>query len=336
MNTKCKNHGAQPPAWRRERLDAFTRVDDLLAFLDLDRTRIPDLDDEPESFGLRVPRTFAERMRPGDPEDPLLRQVLPLIAERQPVAGYVADPVGDAVAERAPGLLVKYAGRALLMVTGACAVHCRYCFRRHFPYQDLGPSQSRLERALDEIARDPSLTEVVLSGGDPLMLGDDRLDALIQGLEHIGHLERLRLHSRLAVVSPARLTTRLATRLTGGRLTSILVIHANHPHELDDSVHAALLDWRAIGVTLLNQSVLLRGVNDRVETLAELSERLFACGVLPYYLHGLDPVAGSAHFQVGDAEAKRLLDGMRARLPGYLVPRLVREIPGAPAKQPFE
>ena len=317
-------------------MTAFTQVDELLAFLELDRTRIPNLDDTRESFSLRVPRTFAERMRPGDPDDPLLRQVLPLTAERQPVTGYVADPVGDAAAERAPGLLVKYAGRALLMVTGACAIHCRYCFRRHFPYQDLGPSQARLERALDEIARDPSLTEVVLSGGDPLMLDDDRLDALIQDLERITHLQRLRLHSRVPVVSPSRLTARLAASLTRGRFASTLVIHANHPRELDEAVRAALLDWRAAGVTLLNQSVLLRGVNDRIEILAELSERLFACGVLPYYLHGLDPVAGSAHFQVDDAEAKRLLDGVRARLPGYLVPRLVREIPGDHSKRPLE
>lgn len=337
MNTNCKHHNAQQsPAWRRERIDAFTRIDELLAFLDLDRARIPDLDDRPESFSLRVPRTFAERMRPGDPDDPLLRQVLPLTLERQPVAGYIADPVGDASAERAPGLLVKYSGRALLMVTGACAIHCRYCFRRHFPYQDLGPSQARLERALEEIARDPSLTEVVLSGGDPLMLDDDRLDALIQGLERIGHLKRLRLHSRVAIMSPSRLTARLATRLNGGRLSSTLVIHSNHSHELDASVRSVLLDWRAAGVTLLNQSVLLRGVNDRVDILAELSERLFECGVLPYYLHGLDPVAGSAHFQVSDAEARRLLDGVRARLPGYLVPRLVREIPGDHSKRPIE
>jgi EF-P beta-lysylation protein EpmB len=326
----------QSETWRRERVTVFTQVHELLEFLELDRSRIPDLDDRPESFGLRVPRTFAERIRRGDPEDPLLRQVLPLAAERQPVAGYVADPVGDASAERAPGLLVKYAGRALLMVTGACAIHCRYCFRRHFPYQDLGPSRVRLERALDEIARDPSLTEVVLSGGDPLMLDDDRLDALIRDLEHITHLQRLRLHSRVPVVSPSRLTARLAASLTRGRFASTLVIHANHPGELDESVRSALLDWRTAGVTLLNQSVLLRGVNDRIEILVELSERLFACGVLPYYLHGLDPVAGSAHFQVDDAEARGLLDGVRARLPGYLVPRLVREIPGDHSKRPLE
>lgn len=336
INTKCKHSSARSLSWRREQATVFTRVDELLAFLELDHTQIPDLDDAPESLALRVPRAFAERMRHGDPNDPLLRQVLPLMAERRQIPGYVADPVADAEAERAPGLLVKYAGRALLMVTGACSIHCRYCFRRHFPYQALGPSQSRLERALDEIARDSTLTEVVLSGGDPLLLDDRRLEALLQDLERIVHLKRLRLHSRVPVASPARLSARLADRLTHGRLASTLVIHANHAHELDDSVRSALLDWRAAGVTLLNQSVLLRGVNDQVDILVELSERLFACGVLPYYLHGLDPVAGSAHFQVSDAEARRLLDGLRARLPGYLVPRLVREIAGAPAKQPLE
>jgi EF-P beta-lysylation protein EpmB len=315
---------------------AFSRVDELLAFLELDRARIPDLDIEPDAFGLRVPRAFAERMRRGDPEDPLLRQVLPLGAERRPVRGYVEDPVADATAERVPGLLVKYEGRALLMATGACAIHCRYCFRRHFPYRDLGPTQARLERALAAITRDTSLTEVVLSGGDPLMLDDARLDALIQGLERIDHLKRLRLHSRVPVVSPSRLTAQLATSLTRGRFASTLVIHANHPRELDESVRAALLDWRAAGVTLLNQSVLLRGVNDQAEILAELSERLFECGVLPYYLHGLDLVAGSAHFQVSDEDAKHLLAGMRARLPGYLVPRLVREISGDHSKRPLE
>ena len=331
-----RNGACQSETWRREQADAFTQVGELLDALGLDRTRIPDLDHDPEPFGLRVPRAFVERMRHADPDDPLLRQVLPLAAERCAVAGYVEDPVADAMAERAPGLLVKYAGRALLMATGACAIHCRYCFRRHFPYQALGPSQARLERALDEIARDTSLTEVILSGGDPLMLDDERLAALIQRLERIEHLQRLRLHSRVPVVLPSRLTASLAARLTHGRFASTLVIHANHPRELDTAVASALRGWRDAGVTLLNQSVLLRGVNDRVDTLVELSERLFACGVLPYYLHGLDPVAGGAHFQVSDEEARGLLDGVRVRLPGYLVPRLVREFPGDQAKRPLE
>ncbi|MTW21236.1 EF-P beta-lysylation protein EpmB [Allochromatium palmeri] len=326
----------QSERWRREQVAAFDRVDELLAFLGLDRAQIPDLDADPETFGLKVPRPFAECMRRNDPKDPLLRQVLPLAAEQQRVAGYVEDPVADATAERVPGLLVKYAGRALLMATGACAIHCRYCFRRHFPYQNFGPSQARLERALEDIAGNTQLSEVILSGGDPLMLSDERLEALIERLDGLAHLKRLRLHSRLPVVLPSRLTDRLGTILTRGRLPSTLVIHANHPHELSEAVRSALLDWRAAGVTLLNQSVLLRGVNDRIETQVELSERLFACGVLPYYLHGLDPVAGSAHFQVSDAEARGLLEGMRARLPGYLVPRLVREIPGAHSKRPLE
>lgn len=331
-----RTSACQSETWRRELVAAFDQVDALLAFLGLDRARIPDLAADSEPFKLKVPRPFAECMRRNDPHDPLLRQVLPLAAERQPVAGYVQDPVDDATAERVPGLLVKYAGRALLMTTGACAIHCRYCFRRHFPYQDLGPSQARLERAMEAIAGDTGLTEVVLSGGDPLMLSDERLEALIERLDALAHLKRLRLHSRLPVVLPSRLTERLGRILTRARLPSTLVIHANHPHELTDAVRSALIDWRGAGVTLLNQSVLLRGVNDQISTQVELSERLFACGVLPYYLHGLDPVAGSAHFQVADAEARNVLEGMRARLPGYLVPRLVREIPGAPSKRPLE
>lgn len=314
----------------------FTQINDLLDFLDLDRAQLTDLDPAPPGFGLRVPRAFAERMQRGDPADPLLRQVLPLTLERQAVDGYIADPVADAAAERAPGLLVKYAGRALLLVTGACALHCRYCFRRHFPYQDFGPSPARLERALTEIARDPQLTEVVLSGGDPLLLDVARLNDLIERLEQIPTLTRLRLHSRVPVAIPSRLSPHLAERLSASRLQSTLVIHANHAHELDASVCRVLHDWRAAGVTLLNQSVLLRGVNDCADSLIALSERLFTCGVLPYYLHALDPVAGSAHFQVSDATAKLLLETVRARLPGYLVPRLVRELPGDYAKRPLD
>ncbi|WP_246237526.1 EF-P beta-lysylation protein EpmB [Caldichromatium japonicum] len=293
---------------------------------------IPDLDEAPGTFGLKVPRAFAERMRRADPDDPLLRQVLPRRAEHQSIAGYSEDPVADRSAERVPGLLVKYAGRALVVTTGACAIHCRYCFRRHFQYPSLG---THLEAILAAIAADQSLNEVILSGGDPLMLSDDRLAELIGRLSQIRQLKRLRIHSRVPVVWPERLNNRLAQILSGGRLTGILVIHANHPHELSETVCATLRDWRTLGLTLLNQSVLLKGVNDQIATLAELSERLFACGVLPYYLHALDRVAGSAHFAVEDTQAQSLIAGLRARLPGYLVPRLVREHPRAPAKQPF-
>ncbi len=267
--------------------------------------------------------------------DPLLRQVLPSRAERVQAEGYLLDPVGDGAATRVPGLIQKYRGRALLMVHGACAVHCRYCFRRHYPYADLGANDPRLQGALAAIAGDPSLTEVILSGGDPLMLDDPGLASLLARLDAIPHLRRLRIHSRLTVVLPERVTAELCQSLQGLRLSPVLVIHANHPRELGAGVVASLARLRAGGVTLLNQSVLLRGVNDSADTLADLSERLLACGVLPYYLHQLDPVQGSAHFQVSDAEALALLETLRSRLPGYLVPRLVREVAGEPAKRPL-
>ncbi|MBK1719920.1 EF-P beta-lysylation protein EpmB [Thiocystis violacea] len=323
----------QTDAWKRELARSFTQVDALLAFLGLDRADVPGLDPEPGPFGILVPRGFAALMARADPGDPLLRQVLSLSAERAQVAGYVRDPVDDASAEQRPGLLRKYSGRALLVTTGACAIHCRYCFRRHFPYQDLGPSQSRWDRALTEIARDETLTEVILSGGDPLMVEDGALADLARRLAGIVHLRRWRLHSRLPVVLPSRITDRLGAILTQGRLPTVLVIHANHPRELGEEAREALLRLDVAGVTLLNQSVLLRGVNDDAGTLIDLSERLFDCRVRPYYLHRLDPVEGAAHFQVSEHEAMRLIETMRGRMPGYLVPNLVREIPGAPSKQ---
>lgn len=328
----------QPQAaadWRRELAAAYTDVPSLLGALSLHPAQIPDLDPRPRTFRLLVPRGFAALMSPGNPEDPLLRQVLPLGAEHRPVEGFVEDPVGDGAAALAPGLIQKYRGRALLMVHGACAVHCRYCFRRHFPYGAMSAQGPRLEAALTRIAADASLSEVILSGGDPLMLGDQALAALLQRLEAIPHLRRVRLHSRLPVVLPVRITRALCVALEGLRLQAILVIHANHARELGDSCAEALARLSASGVTLLNQSVLLAGVNDRVETLESLSERLFTLGVLPYYLHRLDPVQGAAHFAVSDRRALGLEAGLRARLPGYLVPRLVREMAGEPAKSPL-
>jgi EF-P beta-lysylation protein EpmB len=274
-------------------------------------------------------------MKPGDASDPLLRQVLPLKAEQLPVEGFGPDPVGDRPATRVPGLVQKYAGRALLMVHGACAIHCRYCFRRHYPYADLGASNPRLRGAVDAIAADSSLTEVILSGGDPLLLDDGPLGALLRRLDAIPHLRRLRIHSRLPVVLPERVTEGLCLAVGGMRLSPVVVIHANHPQELGPDTASALGRLRGAGVTLLNQSVLLGGVNDRVDTLGELSERLFAQGVLPYYLHQLDPVQGAAHFQVPDTNALALLEGLRVHLPGYLVPRLVREVSGEAFKSPL-
>jgi len=287
-----------------------------------------------ERFAFRVPRPFATRMRHGDPHDPLLRQVLPIGAELREVDGFGADPVGDLAASPLPGLLHKYHGRALLLLAGACAVNCRYCFRREFPYQDAVGSP-RLDAALAHVAADTSLREIILSGGDPLLLDDARLAALAQALAAIPHVERLRIHTRLPVVLPSRVTPALVALLRDTRLRGVVVVHVNHAREIDGEVATALRTLGAAGVTCLNQSVLLRGVNDDVDALVALSESLFACGVLPYYLHLLDRVRGAAHFDVPPATARTLLAGLQARLPGYLVPRVVREIAGAPAKVPF-
>ncbi len=323
----------QTDTWRRELADAFTRVDALLTSLGLDHDDVPGVAPDHQAFNLLVPRGFAALMKPGDPSDPLLRQVLPLAVEAANVAGYVSDPVEDAAAERTPGLLQKYPGRSLLIATGACAIHCRYCFRRHFPYFKLGSQIERWDAAVAEIARDDTLVEVILSGGDPLMIEDRPLRELLARLNAMPHLRRLRIHSRLPVVLPSRVTDRLCRILSEGRLVPLMIIHANHPRELGQAAWEALARLQSVGVRLLNQSVLLAGVNDDAPTLIALSERLVECGVLPYYLHQLDPVAGAAHFQVSDERARGLVETMRGQTAGYLVPSLVREIPGATSKQ---
>jgi len=282
-------------------------------------------------FPLRVPAPFIARMRFGDPNDPLLRQVLPLAAEHDVVPGFCADPVGDLDAITAPGLLQKYRGRALAITTGACAIHCRFCFRRNFPYA--AQAETDPARIAAALAGMGDVDELILSGGDPLTLSDRRLAALVTAADGVGQLRRLRLHSRVPVVLPSRINTTLCELLAGSRLDAVLVIHANHPAEFDPTVDAALGRLRNAGVTLLNQSVLLRGINDNIDTLATLSTRLFAAGVLPYYLHMLDRTAGTAHFEVTESRAVELHQALAAHLPGYLVPRLVREVPGGDCKQ---
>lgn len=319
--------------WKQELREAFTQPEALLQTLGLDpRLAAPAA---ARQFPFLVPRSFARLMIPGDPDDPLLRQVLPLAAELEEHPGYSSDPVGDAQSRRATGLLRKYQGRALLLVTGACALHCRYCFRRHFPYARDTLVHDHDQSTLTLLAADPGITEVVLSGGDPLMLDDERLAALIDRLTAIAHLRRLRLHTRLPVVLPSRITPSLLALLSASRLPIALVIHANHAREVrGDAVRSALDALEATGATLLNQSVLLRGVNADAASLADLSEALFAAGVLPYYLHLLDPVAGAAHFEVPLAEARAIMARLRTALPGYLVPKLVREMPGGAYKEP--
>jgi EF-P beta-lysylation protein EpmB len=283
-------------------------------------------------FPLRVPRGFVRRMRIGDPHDPLLRQVLPLDAEITSPQGFTADPLEEAGVQAAPGLLHKYRGRALLITTGACAVHCRYCFRRHYPYDEGPHGLAAWQPAIDYLAADASIEEVLLSGGDPLSLVDSQLAQLAEKLAEIPHLQRLRVHTRWPIVIPERVDDRLLGWLCGTRLTPVVVVHANHARELDGTVAAAMSRLREAGVTLLNQAVLLRGVNDDVETLVDLSQRLLAIGVLPYYLHQLDRVAGAAHLEVAESVGLELMAELRRRLPGYLVPKYVRETPGAEHK----
>lgn len=326
------------PAWQRALAEAITDPGELLDLLDLPRSLLPGggagLEEAAALFPLRVPRGYAARMRPGDPADPLLLQVLPVGREAEEVPGYVADPLGERCASPRPGLLHKYRGRVLLVVTGACAVHCRYCFRRHFPYAERQMGRSDRSGLLDALAQDPSVREVILSGGDPLTVGDDRLGALVRDLEAIPHVRRLRIHTRNPVVLPERVDERLLAWLGATRLETVVVVHANHAREIDATVAEGFSRLRDAGATLLNQSVLLKGVNDSADALAALSEVLFEAGALPYYLHLLDPVAGAAHFDLPEERARRLAGELAARLPGYLVPRLVREVPGALAKVP--
>lgn len=323
----------QTPAWRRALAEAVTRPSELLALLGLPDE--PAMASAARRFGLRVPRGFIARMHPGDRHDPLLLQVLPVAAECLPTTGFMTDPLGEAAAMAAPGLLHKYQGRVLLTLTGACGIHCRYCFRRHYPYSEANPAGSHWEQALNYIAEDPSIQEVILSGGDPLSLSDHRLAAMVAELAAVPHIRRLRIHSRLPVVLPERITSDMLDWLTSSRLKPVLVIHVNHAQEIDAQVRAALGKITAAGVLLLNQSVLLKGINDTTDRLYDLCEVLFEAGVLPYYLHQLDHVQGAAHFEVSDDRAQVLMTELRARLPGYLLPRLVREEAGKPGKSPL-
>jgi len=340
-HTRQHEPNVQPARWQTEMAEAITTPEALVAALGLDQNLLDPARAAAVGFRLRVPRSYVARMRPGDPTDPLLRQILPVRHELEHAEEYVSDPLGEHAALRAPGLLQKYKGRALMITTSACAVHCRYCFRREFPYSEQtgealterpATPGTRWSAALAEIAGDSSLEEVILSGGDPLSLGDARLRSLTDALAEIPHIRRLRVHTRQPIVLPARVDDGLVGWLKSIRLPMVFVLHANHPNEIDASVRSACETLRANGVTLLNQSVLLRSVNDDVNVLAELSRRLFDIGVLPYYLHVLDRVRGAAHFAISDLEARALVGELASRLSGYLVPRLVREIYGAPAK----
>lgn len=324
---------ASMPDWRDDYRAANISGTALLACLGLDAATLPYAVAE-TPFALRVPPHFLSLIQPYDPYDPLLLQVLARADELLDTPGTSTDPLEEAGFGMAPGILRKYGSRALLLTTGACAVHCRYCFRRHTDYGAATLPPAALDAALAALAADAAITEVILSGGDPLTLSDDRLATLLAALGAMPQLRNIRIHTRTLSTVPARVTPALVTMLAGLGKPVVIVLHTNHANELDDVVAAALARLRGAGVHLLNQSVLLRGVNDSLAAAQAHATRLFACGVLPYYMHLLDPVAGAAHFDVGRDEALALEDAMRAALPGYLVPRFVREVPGGLAKTP--
>jgi len=322
-------------SWKRALSDAVRDPDELVDLLRLPESLRPGARRAASRFPLVVPRDFLARMRSGDSHDPLLRQVLPLDAEEEEVEGYGSDPVGESGASLLPGLIQKYEGRVLLVAAGTCAINCRYCFRREFPYADVPRGLEAWRPALGQIAADPTVSEVILSGGDPLVLSDGTLERLASELAAIPHLKRLRIHSRLPIVIPERVTESLLSWFRGTRLSPVLVVHANHPAELVGACSRALAKIVEAGVPVLNQSVLLRGVNDDADSLEQLSERLIELRVRPYYLHQLDPVRGAAHFHVREHRGREIVAELRRRLPGYAVPQYVREVPGATSKVPI-
>ncbi|WKD26936.1 EF-P beta-lysylation protein EpmB [Halomonas sp. KG2] len=322
-------------SWQRQLSQAIRDPATLCERLNLDDSWLPGAATGHQLFEICVPDAYLTRIAPNDPNDPLLRQVLPVSDEAATPQGYVTDPLEEAEHQPVKGLIHKYANRVLLIASPNCAINCRYCFRRHFPYSDNSPSRAQWQEALDYLRIDTSLNEAILSGGDPLAANDRQLAWLVEQLENIPHLKRLRIHTRLPVVIPDRIDDALVGWLAATRLQKVMVLHINHANEIDQAVIDACTRLKQAGVTLLNQSVLLRGINDSVSALATLSERLFEAGVLPYYLHVVDPVQGAAHFDVPDEEAKALVKQLLEHLPGFLMPRLVREVPGNASKTPL-
>lgn len=322
--------------WLQQLADVITDPDELLRILFLnEHPHLQQGTGARRLFPLRVPRAFVARMQPGNASDPLLLQVLTAREEFIAAPGFTSDPL-DEQRSVVPGLLHKYRNRALLLVKGGCAVNCRYCFRRHFPYQDNQGNKTNWLQALDYIRQHPELDEIIFSGGDPLMAKDHELSWLLDQLEDIKHIRRLRIHTRLPVVIPARITVTLCQRLGSSRLQVLMVTHINHANEIDQPLRDSMARLKQAGVTLLNQSVLLRGVNNDADVLATLSNALFDAGILPYYIHVLDKVQGAAHFMVDDDEARQLMKGLLSRVSGYLVPRLTREVGGEPSKTPLD
>ncbi|MGR5120998.1 EF-P beta-lysylation protein EpmB [Vibrio astriarenae] len=321
--------------WLKQLANGISDPTKLLEQLDIDPTPWQSGFAARSLFAQRVPLSFVERMEKGNIHDPLLRQVLPVIEEFDQPSGYVTDPLGEQDNQQ-PGLLHKYRNRVLMILKAGCAVNCRYCFRRHFPYQENKGSKLIWQENLNYINDHKELNEVILSGGDPLMAKDHELVWLVEQLEQIPHIKRLRIHTRLPVVLPARITNALCELLEQTRLQVVMVTHINHANEIDASVKSAMARLKKGGVTLLNQGVLLKGINDSVEAQVALSNRLFEAGILPYYLHVLDKVQGAAHFYVSDDNARKIMAGLIEQVSGYLVPKLTREQSGKKSKTPLD
>lgn len=321
----------QSLSWQKILQNAIRTKQDLLNALEIDESSLSEACDAPDSFPILAPRPFVERMEKRNPNDPLLRQVLATKAEWTDTLGK-ADPLDEAQFSPVPGLIHKYSGRVLLITAGTCAVNCRYCFRRHTDYQAGMLTVSRLESVHEYISQNTCISEVILSGGDPLMLSDTKLGLIIGRLESIRHLKRLRIHTRLPIVIPQRITAELCQQLRESRLRTTVVVHANHAREIDKPVTEAVRQLRSAGVTVLNQAVLLKGVNDNPDSLIDLSETLFEADILPYYLHTFDSVLGAMHFERNLVEVLEIFKQVQARLPGYLLPKLVSEWPGEPSK----
>ena len=318
--------------WQNAFSEVISDYATLAAMLDLP---LDAFDRQVGAFALKVPRGFVQKMTKGDINDPLLLQVLPTFAETVQVSGFVTDPLEEASSNPLKGIIHKYTSRVLLPVTGACMVHCRYCFRQHFDYNDNMPVREDWQAIGDYIAADSQINEVILSGGDPLSLSDRRLFAILERIENLPQITTIRLHTRVPVVIPERLDNALLERLSQSRCRIVMVIHANHPNEIDEETAFYLNRARFAGVTMLNQTVLLKGINDNADVLASLSERLWQAGVLPYYLHVLDKVAGASHFYLDDNAASTIYWQLLAKCSGYLVPKLVRETPHQPFKTPI-
>ncbi|KOO13263.1 EF-P beta-lysylation protein EpmB [Vibrio xuii] len=321
--------------WLKQLANGISDPAKLLEELEIDPSPWQNGFDARKLFAQRVPQSFVDRMEKGNPFDPLLRQVLPLSEEFEIHDGYSNDPLEEQN-NSVPGLLHKYHNRALMIVKGGCAINCRYCFRRHFPYDENKGSKSVWQQSLDYIQQHPEIDEIILSGGDPLMAKDEELTWLVNHIADIPHIKRLRIHSRLPVVIPARITPALTNLLENTRLQTILVTHINHAQEINQELRDSLTTLKRAGVTLLNQGVMLKGVNDSIDDQVALSQALFDAGVLPYYMHVLDRVQGAAHFFISDQQAKTIMAGVMEKVSGYLVPKLTREIGGRSSKTPLD